>query len=105
MVSMCSRRGRKPSTSAGPTGLSHDWVRALCEDREGNIWVGTGAGLDTLRPRKVQMLNAPDDWDGCAVLSFALRPDGSAWVGTEGAGLYRYDGMNWALLPRIGWSS
>ena len=77
-------------------GLSHDWVRALCEDREGNIWVGTGAGLDTLRPRKVQMLNAPDDWDGCAVLSFALRPDGSAWVGTERAGLYRYDGMNWA---------
>src|SRR5208283_3843643 len=42
-------------------GLSHDWVRSLCEDLEGNIWVGTGGGLDVLRPRKVKMLSPPDD--------------------------------------------
>lgn len=76
-------------------GLSHDWVRALCEDREGNVWVGTAAGLDGLRARKVQMLNPPDGFQGCGVLSFSVAADNSAWVGTEGAGLYHYDGGQW----------
>ncbi len=77
-------------------GLSHNWVRSVCEDHEGNIWIGNGAGFDGLRPRKVQMLEAPDRWQGYLVLSFAVEPDGSAWVGTEGAGLYRYEGKQWS---------
>ena len=76
-------------------GLSHDWVRSLAEDHEGNIWIGTGAGLDVLRPRKVKMLDAPDHWQGRMVLSIACQPDGTAWIGTEGAGLYRYNHGNW----------
>jgi signal transduction histidine kinase/ligand-binding sensor domain-containing protein len=77
-------------------GLSHDWVRSLCEDHEGNLWVGTGSGVDVLRPRKVTMLSPPDGCQGCRVQSFIVHSDGSAWVGTEGAGLYHFDGSNWA---------
>jgi signal transduction histidine kinase/ligand-binding sensor domain-containing protein len=76
-------------------GLSHDWVRSVCEDHEGSIWLGTGAGFDGLRPRKVNMLNAPDSWQGCAVLSLSVGADGSAWIGTEGAGLYHYEREKW----------
>jgi signal transduction histidine kinase/ligand-binding sensor domain-containing protein len=75
--------------------LSHDWIRGLCEDHEGNIWLGTGAGLNALRARKVRMLEAQDHFQGRAVLSFSVRPDGSAWVGTEGAGLYHYEHNAW----------
>lgn len=75
--------------------LSHDWIRALCEDHEGNIWIGTGAGLDSLRSRKVNMLNPPDRWEGCAVMSFAVQADGEAWIGTEGAGLYNLRNGQW----------
>jgi signal transduction histidine kinase/ligand-binding sensor domain-containing protein len=82
--------GTEPLRFNRANGLSHDWVRALCEDHEGNIWVATGAGLDALRRRKIEMLTADDSWQGCAVLSFTVCPDGSAWVGTEGAGLYHY---------------
>ena len=77
-------------------GLSHDWVRTVCEDREGNIWVGTAAGLDGLRSRKVQMLSAPDGYQGCGVLSFSVTDADSAWIGTEGAGLYRYQSGQWS---------
>lgn len=77
-------------------GLSHDWVRALCEDHEGNVWVGTSAGLDGLRPRKVQMLIAPDGFQGCSIRAFSLMGADSAWVGTEGAGLYRYQAGQWS---------
>jgi len=87
--------GAQPLHFTRTSGLSHDWVRSLCEDHEGNIWVGTGAGLDALRPRKVQMLNPPDDWQGRAVLSFVVGQGGDAWVGTEGAGLYHLQGSQW----------
>jgi signal transduction histidine kinase/ligand-binding sensor domain-containing protein len=79
------------------TGISHNWIRGLCEDHEGNLWLGTGAGLDMLRRRKVQTLAAPDAWKGCGVLSFAVERDGSAWVGTEGAGLYRFERGLWNI--------
>jgi signal transduction histidine kinase len=71
-------------------GLSHNWVRALCEDHEGNVWAATGNGFNTLVPRKIGWLSAPDLFQGCAVFSLAVSTDGSAWMGTEGAGLYHY---------------
>ncbi|HWW03445.1 MAG TPA: two-component regulator propeller domain-containing protein [Candidatus Acidoferrum sp.] len=87
--------GEEPVQFTRDEGLSHDWVRALCEDHEGNIWVGTGAGFDGVRRRRVQMLAPPDKWRGCAVLSFSVLADESAWIGTEGAGLYHFDGGQW----------
>ncbi|MCX6926581.1 MAG: triple tyrosine motif-containing protein, partial [Verrucomicrobia bacterium] len=87
--------GGEPLHCGRTNGLSHDWVRSLCEDHEGNVWIGTGAGLNALRPRKVQMLNPPDGWQGRAVLSFAVRRAGDIWVGTEGAGLYYRHGDQW----------
>src|SRR6185436_4183330 len=87
--------GGAPLHFSRTNGLSHDWVRALCEDHEGNVWIGTGAGLDTLRPRRLKMFNAPDAWQGRAVLSLVAGADGSAWIGTEGAGLYHYAGGDW----------
>ena len=76
-------------------GLSHDWVRTLCEDHERNLWVGTGGGLDTLRTRKVTMVNPPDRFLGRVLLSFTRGSKGEMWIGTEGAGLYRNFQDNW----------
>lgn len=87
--------GEAPQHFNRDNGLSHNWVRCLCEDHEGNIWIGTGGGLDTLRPRKVSMLSPPDGLQGCAALSFDVGKDGAFWVGTEGAGLYRYQSGSW----------
>jgi len=85
----------KPTHLGRDQGLSHDWVRALCEDREGNLWVGSGGGLDTLRLRKVTMLSPPDSFRGRVVLSTTRGSKGEAWMGTEGAGLYRYFQDRW----------
>jgi len=58
--------------------------------------LGAGsAGLNALRARKLGAVNAPDHWQGRAVLSIAGARDGALWVGTEGAGLYRFQGGNW----------
>ena len=84
-----------PAQFSHTNGLSQDWVRALREDREGNIWVGTGGGLDALRQRRVTVLNPTDQWGGCSVLSLTFDKQGAAWIGTEGAGLYRYADGRW----------
>ncbi|WAC74922.1 histidine kinase [Roseateles sp. SL47] len=55
--------GRKPSAQwpaerriaalQATAGLTSDQTRALFQDREGNVWVGTELGLDLLRPASV----------------------------------------------------
>ncbi|HLP06992.1 MAG TPA: two-component regulator propeller domain-containing protein [Opitutaceae bacterium] len=77
-------------------GLPQNWIRCLGEDWEGNLWVGTAsAGLAQLAPARVSVLNAPGNWQGCAVLSLHIAPDGALWAGTEGAGLYRWSEGSW----------
>ncbi|HLP09148.1 MAG TPA: two-component regulator propeller domain-containing protein [Opitutaceae bacterium] len=69
-------------------GLPHNWVRTLYEDRENNLWVGTGAGLAAVRTTAFSVLNAPDGWLGASVLAVAPGRGESLWIGTEGAGVY-----------------
>jgi ligand-binding sensor domain-containing protein/signal transduction histidine kinase len=76
-------------------GLPQDWVRTLCEDREGNLWLGAGSGgLVALRAGKVATLSPPDRWQGRTVLSMVATESGM-WIGTEGAGLYRVNDGQW----------
>lgn len=80
-------------------GLPQNWVRSLCEDREGNLWIGAGSGgLVALRAGKVATVNPPDAWQGRAVMSVTLARDGAMWIGTEGAGLYRFQDGDWTRL-------
>lgn len=77
-------------------GLPSDWLRSLCEDREGNLWLGVGtSGLAALRPSKAMILKPPDDWEGRPVLSVSLGRDDALSVGTEGAGVYQYHAGQW----------
>ena len=77
------------------SGLPSDWVISIWEDREKNLWCGTGAGLTVIRPNNVKTISPPDHWKGRPVLSILPAPDGALWVGTEGAGLYRQQNGGW----------
>lgn len=77
-------------------GFPDNWIRSLCEDREGTLWVGTGSsGVLALRPSRVVTIKPPDDWQGASALSIAHSESGALWVGTEGAGLYRFLNNQW----------
>jgi signal transduction histidine kinase/ligand-binding sensor domain-containing protein len=77
------------------SGLPGDWIRALVEDIEHNIWVGTSGGLAVLRPRSVVMCDPPDAWLGKTVQAITLATDNAVWAATEGAGLYRLSANGW----------
>lgn len=61
-------------------GLSADSTRPLLEDREGSIWVGSSAGLDRFRPRRMTVASLPGD---ARNLALAASADGSLWAGTS----------------------
>ena len=93
-------------------GLPSDWVRSLCEDREGNLWIGTGNGLAELRPNNIAIVDSPDHWQGRAVLTITEARDGALWIGTEGAALYRMKQAEWkhfdpaqGILKSFVWSA
>jgi len=56
------RRGLPPTIAVLTTreGLASNWVNALLEDRDGNIWVATNDGLSLLAPRLLEALRVLD---------------------------------------------
>jgi ligand-binding sensor domain-containing protein len=78
------------------TGFPTDWISCLCEDREGNIWVGSGGnGLIMLRASGASTVEPPDQWQGRPVLCVTPAKDGALWIGSEGSGLYRFKDQVW----------
>jgi ligand-binding sensor domain-containing protein/two-component sensor histidine kinase len=81
------------------TGLAHDLVSSISEDREGNLWIGSDAGgLGMLRRRALFMVNPPDQWQHRPIWSVSPSRDGGLWVGTEGAGVYKLRGAQFTRL-------
>ncbi|MBI4576575.1 MAG: hypothetical protein HY722_09970 [Planctomycetes bacterium] len=80
-------------TTTSADGLPSDEVRALAVDpADGRLWAVTPEGLAS--------------WDGSAWRGIAHKAPatslavegGVAWLGTDGAGLHRYDGAAWDVL-------
>jgi signal transduction histidine kinase/ligand-binding sensor domain-containing protein len=72
-----AKDGRVVERASLRTGLSSDSVLSLAEDRDGNIWVGTTAGLHRFRPRRL----TPVENVGF-VLTIEPAADGGMWVAT-----------------------
>lgn len=66
-------------------------VRAVCEDQEGNLVVGTGGeGVFWFDPRgKHMQLSSTNGLSSDTILSLCLDQQGDLWVGTDGRGLNR----------------
>jgi ligand-binding sensor domain-containing protein/signal transduction histidine kinase len=68
-------------------------VRVLFEDREGNLWVGTGtAGLVRLKRPSVRTFAAADGLSDGPVLAVRPERDGGLWVGLPDGGIAEQKG-------------
>jgi diguanylate cyclase (GGDEF)-like protein len=88
------------SSASDAATLSHDAIFALLEDRRGDVWVGTGAGLnriaqDAMRVERVFLPGGTGP--GPRVRALAQDHEGYIWAGTE-AGLVRLDPSDGTLV-------
>jgi signal transduction histidine kinase/ligand-binding sensor domain-containing protein len=60
-------------------GLSGPMPQSFFEDREGNLWIGTTAGLDRLRRNRLQTLPSARQLENPGI---AQGPRGELWVGS-----------------------
>ena len=73
-------------------GLPPSPVRALAEDTNGTVWIGTGnSGLYNLRDGKISPTNSPVQDISCLLLD----RDGVLWAGTVGHGLAEFQNGSW----------
>jgi len=73
-------------------GLPNSTVRALLEDREGNLWAGTNGGLARLSDRKFITYGARNGLTEDNVRVVVESPTGALWVGTYGGGVNLIEG-------------
>jgi ligand-binding sensor domain-containing protein/signal transduction histidine kinase len=72
-------------------GFPRRTVRALTEDKDDNIWGGTGSGdLFCIANHTATMFHPTDNQDSGAVWSVLADDDGTKWVGTFRGGLLRF---------------
>jgi len=80
-------------------GLSDDFVHALFEDREGNLWIGTRAGLSRWKSTPIVPFGQTEGLDGQFVSTVSGDASGGVWIGTWRSGLYRVSG---GVAARVG---
>ncbi len=78
-------------------GLSENIVRALAENAEGDLWIGTESrGLDLFKHGQFISYPASENaLPGNDISCLYLDQEGVLWVGTSGHGLARYDHGTW----------
>ncbi len=59
-------------------GLSGGLPQCFFQDREGNVWIGTSAGIDRLRRNRLMTVPLDSDFDHAAIV---LAPQGGVWAG------------------------
>ena len=92
VTARASGRGARPRSREGL--ISNAVAVDVHEDRDGNIWLGTLAGLQRLSPHRVTPIR-----DLPIPRAIAATPDGSVWVGTT-AGFTRFTRRDGATTPR-----
>jgi ligand-binding sensor domain-containing protein/signal transduction histidine kinase len=70
-------------------GLPDNKVRAVLQDRDGNMWIGTWSGLCRLKNQNLATLTKQDGLPHDYIECLYEDSEGSLWVGTRGGGLAR----------------
>lgn len=70
-----------PDSFSASEGLSDATVKTILEDREGNLWLGTGGGVDRFRRTNVRRL--PPEVGRLNGQALAPAENGSVWIGAD----------------------
>jgi signal transduction histidine kinase/ligand-binding sensor domain-containing protein len=86
------------------SGLSDNSVGSLLVDREGNLWVGTGGGLNRLRRSTLSVFGQSEGLGYGPVQGLAEVTPGVIWAGKPSDGLYQWEGRDFNRLTASGFT-
>lgn len=78
-------------------GLPHQTVQAICQTRDGYVWLGTHGGLvrfDGVKFTNFNHTNTEAIRDN-RITSLMEGSDDALWIGTDGGGLVKFKDNNW----------
>jgi signal transduction histidine kinase len=75
-------------------GLCANAIQALADTKDGDLWIGTPAGLNLLRSGKFKSFHSTNGLPSEDIRCLYVDAEDILWVGTS-RGLARYDGTNW----------
>lgn len=70
-------------------GLSSNTVRALIQDKQGFLWIGTDEGLNRYDGTSIQQYQYTQGGSNANYISTLYENDGKIWIGTDN-GVYKY---------------
>jgi signal transduction histidine kinase/streptogramin lyase len=80
--------GDRVTTFSAMAGFPSDAALSICEDRDGNLWIGTmGGGLVRLRGEHFDLLTVRDGLSNGFISALYEDREGSLWIGSN-------DGLN-----------
>jgi ligand-binding sensor domain-containing protein/signal transduction histidine kinase len=102
------REGERFQPVPGPAAL-RQVVLALCEDREGTMWAGTGGGVVRLGPHESKVYGQAEGVDHFYIRAITQDQQGRIWLAIMDRGLYllqnerfaRYGVGHWSGESRI----
>jgi signal transduction histidine kinase/ligand-binding sensor domain-containing protein len=95
-------RGGKLEVVNASSGLSDNFVESMLVDSEGNLWVGTGAGLNRIRRSNLSVYGQGNGLDYGPVQGLAETAPGLIWAAQSGAGLFCWQGRGFSGLAPAG---
>jgi signal transduction histidine kinase/ligand-binding sensor domain-containing protein len=83
---------------------SHEEILCLGEDDQGDLWAGTGGGLNRVRHRVVELQAGESGLPVTRVRSICQDKTGVMWAVAQNGELARYTGSKWrSVTSRDGW--
>lgn len=74
-------------------GLADNFLSAITEDKNGNIWIGSwGGGISRLKDDQFLTFNKSNGLDGLKIWKLFIDREGNLLIGTNEHGLYIYKG-------------
>lgn len=73
-------------------GLLDDTTFSVLADSQSNVWVGSNRGLNCIRDSVILPAGPLKQLEGMAVIALFEDSDQLLWIGTDGDGLFNFDG-------------
>ena len=97
----CTPGARLACEERWPGTLGAALVVAMHLDARDVLWIGTTGGLLRAEGDRLERVPASAGPPSATVRAFAATPDGAIWMGTNGAGLWRYHAGRFTRMPGL----